>query len=99
MPAQPKVILETILGTLGFTATVEEHTLAGDLTLDVKTEESGRRIGRPDARCENRRVRPADWPAGPDAGGFAIPREPHFIPARSKCAQGDARRGRLSFAG
>src|ERR1035437_1195922 len=46
MPAQPKVILETILGTLGFTATVEEHTLDGDLTLDVKTEESGRLIGR-----------------------------------------------------
>jgi spoIIIJ-associated protein len=46
MPAQPKEILEKILGTLGFTATVEEHTLDGDLTLDVKTEESGRLIGR-----------------------------------------------------
>jgi spoIIIJ-associated protein len=46
MPAQPKEILEKILGTLGFAATVEEHTLDGDLTLDVKTEEPGRLIGR-----------------------------------------------------
>jgi len=46
MPAQPKAILETILGSLGFVATVEEHTLDGDLTLDVKTEEAGRLIGR-----------------------------------------------------
>jgi len=46
MPAQPKEILETILGTLGFAATVEEHTLDGDLTLDVKTDEAGRLIGR-----------------------------------------------------
>jgi spoIIIJ-associated protein len=42
----PKEILEKVLGTLGFEATVEEHTLDGDLTLDVKTEESGRLIGR-----------------------------------------------------
>ena len=46
MSAQPKEILEKILGTLGFAATVEEHTLDGDLTLDVKTDESGRLIGR-----------------------------------------------------
>src|ERR1035438_6248665 len=46
MSAQPKEILEKILGTLGFAATVETHTLDGDLTLDVKTEESGRLIGR-----------------------------------------------------
>ena len=46
MPAQPKEILETILGTLGFAATVEEHMLDGDLTLEVKTDESGRLIGR-----------------------------------------------------
>ena len=46
MPAQPKEILEKLLGTLGFTATVEEHTIDGDLTLDVKTEEAGRLIGR-----------------------------------------------------
>jgi spoIIIJ-associated protein len=46
MPAQPKEILEKILSTLGFAATVEEHKLDGDLTLDVKTDESGRLIGR-----------------------------------------------------
>jgi len=46
MPAQPKDIVEKILGTLGFPATVEEQHIAGDLTLDIKTEESGRLIGR-----------------------------------------------------
>jgi len=46
MPAQPKDILEKILGTLGFPATVEEHKLGDDLMLDVKTEDSGRLIGR-----------------------------------------------------
>jgi spoIIIJ-associated protein len=46
MPAQPKEILEKILGTLGFAATVEEHHLGEDLTLDVKTDEAGRLIGR-----------------------------------------------------
>ena len=46
MPAQPKVITEKILGTLGFPATVEEHKIGDDLMLDVKTEESGRLIGR-----------------------------------------------------
>jgi spoIIIJ-associated protein len=46
MSAQPKVIIETILGTLGFAATVEEQTLDGDVTLDVKTDEAGRLIGR-----------------------------------------------------
>ena len=46
MPTQPKEILEKILGTLGFAATVEEHTIDGDLTLDVKTDEAGRLIGR-----------------------------------------------------
>ncbi len=46
MPAQPKEILEKILGTLGFAANVEEHQLDGDLTLDVKTDDAGRLIGR-----------------------------------------------------
>jgi spoIIIJ-associated protein len=46
MPAQPKEIVEKILGSLGFPATVEEHKLGDDLMLDVKTEESGRLIGR-----------------------------------------------------
>ncbi len=46
MSAQPKEIVEKILGTLGFPATVEEHKLGDDLMLDVKTDESGRLIGR-----------------------------------------------------
>ena len=46
MAAQPKPTLEKILELLGFSATVEEHRLEDDLLLDVKTEESGRLIGR-----------------------------------------------------
>ena len=46
MSAQSKEILEKILGTLGFAATVEVHNLDGELTLDVKTDEAGRLIGR-----------------------------------------------------
>lgn len=46
MPAQPKEILEKILGSLGFAVTVEEQTQDGDLILDVKTDEAGRLIGR-----------------------------------------------------
>lgn len=46
MPAQPKVTLEKLLELLGFPATVEEHTLEDGLLLDVKTEDSGRLIGR-----------------------------------------------------
>ncbi len=46
MPAQPKATLEQLLKTLGFDATVEEHPLEDGLFLDVKTEDSGRLIGR-----------------------------------------------------
>ena len=46
MPAQPKATLEKILQLLGFNATVEEHSLDDGLLLEVKTEESGRLIGR-----------------------------------------------------
>jgi spoIIIJ-associated protein len=46
MSAQPKEILEKILGTLGFAATVEVQNLDGEVTLDVKTDEAGRLIGR-----------------------------------------------------
>ena len=46
MPAEPKVTLEKILNLLGFPATVEEHQMEDGLLLDVKTEDSGRLIGR-----------------------------------------------------
>jgi len=46
MPAQPKLTLEKLLALLGFPATVEEHPLDDGLMLDVKTEDSGRLIGR-----------------------------------------------------
>ena len=45
MPA-PKEIVEKLLGTLGFPATIEEKTFDGELTLDVKTDDAGRLIGR-----------------------------------------------------
>lgn len=46
MPAQPKATLEKVLQLLGFPATVEEHVLEDGLLLEVKTEDSGRLIGR-----------------------------------------------------
>lgn len=46
MSAQPKATLKRILELLGFTATVEEHSLEEGALLDVKTDDSGRLIGR-----------------------------------------------------
>jgi spoIIIJ-associated protein len=46
MPAQPKATLEKILELLHMPAAVEEHVLEDGVLLDVKTEESGRLIGR-----------------------------------------------------
>jgi spoIIIJ-associated protein len=46
MPAQPKEIVEKILSSLGFPATVETHELEEGLLLDVKTDDAGRLIGR-----------------------------------------------------
>ncbi|HEX3890295.1 MAG TPA: R3H domain-containing nucleic acid-binding protein [Verrucomicrobiae bacterium] len=46
MPAQPKETLEKILTSLGFPATVEEQKMDDGVFLDVKTEDSGRLIGR-----------------------------------------------------
>jgi len=46
MPAEPKSTLEKVLDLLGFTATVQEHHMEDGLLLDVKTEDSGRLIGR-----------------------------------------------------
>jgi spoIIIJ-associated protein len=46
MPAEPKATLQQILDSLGFTSTVEEHVMEDGILLDVKTEDSGRLIGR-----------------------------------------------------
>jgi spoIIIJ-associated protein len=46
MPANPKATLEQLLQHLGFPATVEEQHLDEGLLLEVKTEDSGRLIGR-----------------------------------------------------
>ena len=47
MAAQPKETLEKILKLLGFNdATIEEHPLDDGALLEVKTEDSGRLIGR-----------------------------------------------------
>jgi spoIIIJ-associated protein len=46
MPAQPKATLERVLELLGFPATVEEHPMEDGVLLDVKTDDSGRLIGR-----------------------------------------------------
>jgi len=46
MSAQAKETLKKILATLGFTVTIEEHNLDEGLLLEVKTEDSGRLIGR-----------------------------------------------------
>jgi spoIIIJ-associated protein len=46
MPAQPKATLEQLLQHLGFAATIEEHSDADGLLLDVKADDAGRLIGR-----------------------------------------------------
>ena len=46
MPAEPKVTLEHLLHHLGFEAIVEQHQLDEGVLLDVKTDDSGRLIGR-----------------------------------------------------
>src|SRR5439155_10471783 len=46
MSADPQTTLEKLLGLLGFPATVERHPMEDGLLLDVKTEDSGRLIGR-----------------------------------------------------
>ncbi len=46
MSATPKEILEQLLRELGFQATVEEHHLEDGLLVEVKTDDSGRLIGR-----------------------------------------------------
>jgi spoIIIJ-associated protein len=46
MSAQPKATLETLLKTLGFDATIEEQQLDEGLLLEIRTEDTGRLIGR-----------------------------------------------------
>src|SRR5919109_415926 len=46
MSVQPKAVLQELLGHLGFDATIDEQTFEDGLLLDVKTEDSGRLIGR-----------------------------------------------------
>ncbi len=46
MPADSKATLQKLLDLLGFSATVEEHTMEDGILLDVKTDDSGRLIGR-----------------------------------------------------
>jgi spoIIIJ-associated protein len=46
MPAEPKQTLEKLLTLLGFEVTIEEHHMDDGLLLDVKTDDSGRLIGR-----------------------------------------------------
>ena len=46
MPANPKTTLEEFLQHLGFPSAVEEHHLEDGLLLEVKSEDSGRLIGR-----------------------------------------------------
>jgi spoIIIJ-associated protein len=46
MADNPKTTLEKILDLLGFTVTIEENHMEDGILLDVKTEDSGRLIGR-----------------------------------------------------
>src|SRR3954466_3122750 len=46
MPADPKAILEKLLQTLGFEATVNQSDEDGQVLLDVQTNDPGRLIGR-----------------------------------------------------
>src|SRR5437667_11832442 len=46
MPAEAKATLEKLLELLGFPATVEEHRMEEGVLLTVKSDDSGRLIGR-----------------------------------------------------
>ena len=46
MPAEPQATLHKILELLGFPVTVEDHRMEEGILLDVKTDDSGRLIGR-----------------------------------------------------
>ena len=46
MAAEPKTTLEKVLHLLGFDCTVQEHHMDDGILLDVKSDDSGRLIGR-----------------------------------------------------
>ena len=46
MPVDAKAILEKLLQSLGFEASVNQHELEGQMFLDVQTNDPGRLIGR-----------------------------------------------------
>ena len=46
MAADPKAILEKLLQSLGFEATVNQNDMEGQIFLDVQTNDPGRLIGR-----------------------------------------------------
>ena len=46
MAAEPQVTLEKLLQLLGFDCTVQEHRMDDGILLDVKSDDSGRLIGR-----------------------------------------------------
>ena len=46
MPVEPKATLEKMLELLGFQASIEEQQIEDGLLLDIKTDDSGRLIGR-----------------------------------------------------
>jgi spoIIIJ-associated protein len=46
MPVDAKAILEKLLQSLGFEASVNQHELEGQVFLDVQTNDPGRLIGR-----------------------------------------------------
>ena len=46
MAADPKAILEKLLTSLGFEATVNQNDIEGQIFLDVQTNDPGRLIGR-----------------------------------------------------
>src|SRR5215469_1888264 len=46
MPNEPKATLQKILELLGFSANVDEHHMEDGILLDVKSDDSGRLIGR-----------------------------------------------------
>ena len=79
MSAQPKATLEQILTLMGFAVTIEETRLEDGVLLDVKTEDSGRLIGRQgqtlaDLQYLTNRILFQQDPAAPkvliDVGGY-----------------------------